>query len=281
MRPGISYWSLEKGLEGTQPLDSQGLSEARQAGFDLLEPAIGTEGALTVDTSQLECENIRKAVEDAGFSMETVASGMTWGCNPVSDDPTIRQKAVDLNTKALQRAAWLDCQAYLLVPGVVTSPICPGEHIRYDYALDRCRECINQLLATAVEVGVDLCIENVWNGLFYSPLELASFIDSFDSERLGVYFDIGNVLGYHQYPPHWIEILGSRIKRVHVKDFRHEFDWNGKYSFCKLGEGDAPWTETIAALRSIGYEGTIVAEMLPYEPELLAHTCQALDRLLK
>jgi len=40
-----------------------------------------------------------------------------------------------------------------------------------------------------------LCIENVWNGLFYSPIELRDFVDSFDSEKLGVYLDVGNLIG--------------------------------------------------------------------------------------
>ena len=52
----------------------------------------------------------------------------------------------------------------------------------------------------------------------------------------------------------------SRIKRVHIKDFRHEFDWNGKYSFCELGEGDVPWEETMQSLRALGYDETIVNE---------------------
>jgi len=280
MRKGISYWSLQDGLAGAQTLDQAGLAEARSAGFDLLEPAIGTEGVLTVESDQAACESIRKAVNDAGFTMETLASGMTWGCNPLSNDPAVRQQAVKLNTLALERANWLGCGAYLFVPGVVTSPICPDERVRYDHAVERCRECVTQLLEAADRVGVDLCLENVWNGLFYSPIEFTGFIDSLGSERLGIYFDVGNVLGYHQYPPHWIELLGSRIKRVHFKDFSHEFDWNGSYSFCELGEGDMPWKETIAALHSIGYDRTVVAEVLPYSPGLLARTSQFMDKIL-
>lgn len=280
MRKAISYWSLKDGLAGTQPLDDSGLYEAREAGFSCLELSIGTEGVLTVDTSESACELIRKNIEMAGFSYETLASGMTWGCNPVSNDLEVRETAIVLNKKALQRASWLGCDAMLFVPGVVTSPIAPDERVRYDEALERCRICVSELLETAEQVGVDLCMENVWNGFFYSPVELAGFVDSFSSSRLGVYFDVGNVIGYHQYPPHWIELLGERIKRVHIKDFRHNFDWNGSYSFCELGEGDVPWEETIQALQNIGYDKTIVAEMLPYSPGLLERTSAAMDRIL-
>jgi len=67
----------------------------------------------------------------------------------------------------------------LYVPGVVKSPI-SSEIVRYDRALERARKAINELLPIAEDLDVDLCIENVWNGLFYSPIELRDFVDSFD-----------------------------------------------------------------------------------------------------
>src|SRR5690606_5374065 len=139
---------------------------------------------------------------------------------------------------------------------------------------------VKALLEVAERVGVDLCLENVWNGLFLSPLEFAAFVDGFGSERLGIYFDCGNVLGYHQHPPHWIELLGKRIKRVHVKGFKDEVGFDGRYSFCGLGEGDVPWAQTVAALRAIGYDRTVVAEMLPYRDGLLEETSKAMDAIL-
>ncbi|MEL7087781.1 MAG: sugar phosphate isomerase/epimerase, partial [Planctomycetota bacterium] len=68
--------------------------------------------------------------------------------------------------------------------------------------------------------------------------------------------------------------------RVHVKDFKHDFDWQGSYSFCRLGEGDVPWAETVAALRAVGYDRTVIAEMLPYQPGLVEHTGAALQKIL-
>lgn len=279
MIKAISYWSMPDGLANTCPIDDA-LSRAKAAGFAGLELAIGEQGALTTAASQADCEAIRKQIDASGVTVQTLASGMSWGANPTSDDPAVRRKAIDLHAAALQRAAWLGCDAMLFVPGIVTSPIAPDQVIRYDVAVERAREAVRALLEVAERVGVDLCIENVWNGLFYSPLEFAAFIDGFGSDRLGVYFDCGNVLGYHQYPPHWIEMLGKRIKRIHVKGFKDEFGFDGRYSFCPLGEGDVPWPETIKALRAIGYDGTVVAEMLPYHEGLLEHTSRALDTIL-
>lgn len=280
MLKAISYWSMENGLAGTHPIE-RALSQAKAAGFEGLELCIGTQGVLTPDTDQAACESIRQLVMDSGLVVETLASGMSWQYNPTSDNPDVREIAFAVHEAALHRAAWLGCKAMLFVPGVVCSPIFPGERIPYDVAVGRAREIVSRLLDVAVELEVDLCIENVWNGLFYSPLEFRDFIESFYSKRLGSYLDVGNLLGYQQYPPHWIELLDNHVKRVHIKDFRESFDWNGSYSFCRLGEGDVPWKETITSLRSIEYDGTIVAEMLPYQNGLLEETSKTMDELLK
>ncbi len=279
MIKSISYWSFEHGLAITHPLDAA-LREAKAAGFAGLELCIGTEGVLNVHTTQAQCEAIRETIDASGLIVQTLASGMSWGFNPVSNNVEVRDKAVAFHEAALQRGAWLGCEAMLFVPGVVTSPIAPDERVRYDHAVQRCEENVRRLLETAERVGVDLCLENVWNGLFYSPLEFADFIDCFGSDRLGIYFDAGNVLGYQQHPPHWVELLGHRIKRVHIKDFRDDFGWTGSYSFTRLNEGQVPLKGTVEALRAVGYNGTVVAEMLPWSDTLLIHTSRAMDEIL-
>ena len=277
MIKGISYLSFENGLANNESIESA-LSQTKSNGFDALELSVSSEGVINTDTSKAECEIIRKKIDDSGIFVDSIATGMSWGVSPTSDDESIRKKSISLHQDALKVASYLDCKALLFVPGVVKSPISP-EIVRYDRALDRLREAINQMLPIAEDLNVDLCMENVWNGFFYSPIELRDFVDSFDSEKLGVYLDIGNLIGYQQYPPHWIELLNSRIKRVQIKDFKENFDWTGSYSFCDIGAGDVPWNETITALNSIQYESTIIAEMLPWDETILSRTSLAMDKL--
>src|SRR2546427_703593 len=71
----------------------------------------------------------------------------------------------------------------------------------------------------AEEGKVAIGVENVWNKFLLSPLEFARFLDEIGSPYIGAYFDAGNVLVYG-FPDQWIRILGSRIKKVHVKDFQ-------------------------------------------------------------
>ena len=277
MIKGISYLSFENGLANTQSIESA-LAQTKTYGFDALELAISTEGVLKTSTTKAECEIIRQKIDDSGIFVDSLASGMSWGISPTSEDEATRNKSIRLHKDALQVASNLGCKALLFVPGVVKSPI-SSEIVRYDKALDRIRDAINQLLPIAEDLDVDLCMENVWNGFFYSPIELRDFVDSFESNKLGVYLDVGNLIGYQQYPPHWIELLNSRIKRVQIKDFQENFDWTGSFSFCDIGAGDVPWKETIEALKSINYQNTIIAEMLPWDETILSRTSAAMDQL--
>ena len=277
----ISYWAMPDGLANTHLIEDA-IKRAQTASFAGIELCIGPyEGAFTTQTTEARCREIRTLLDAAELHCSTVASGMSWAFNPTSEDAAVREKSIKLHADALERTAWLGCQAMLFVPGVVNSPISPDEHIRYDLAIERAREAVSRLLETANKVGVDLCIENVWNGLFYSPLELRDFVDSFNSDRLGVYFDCGNVLGYQQRPEHWIELLGKRIKRVHIKGYREVFGFEGNYTFCGLLEGDVPWQATMAALREIGYDQTVVAEMMPYHERLLEQVSADMDQIFK
>ena len=277
MIKGISYLSFENGLSNNESIDSA-LIQTQSNGFDALELSVSNEGVINTNLSESECRTIRQKIDDSGVFVDSIATGMSWGISPTSDDAEVRKNSIKLHQDAIRVASYLDCKALLFVPGVVKSPISP-EIVRYDRALDRLREAINQMLPIAEELDVDLCMENVWNGFFYSPIELRDFVDSFESDKLGVYLDIGNLIGYQQYPPHWIELLNSRIKRVQIKDFQENFDWTGSFSFCDLGAGDVPWKETVSALKSIQYKSTIIAEMLPWDETILSRTSVAMDQI--
>ena len=277
MIKGISYLTFENGLANTQSIESA-LEQTKTYGFDALELGISTEGVLTTKTSKAECAQIRKTINESGIFVDSLTNGLSWGVSPTSNDETTRAHSIRLHKDAIQVASNLGCKAFLFVPGVVKSPI-SSEIVRYDKALERIRDAINQLLPISEDLDVDLCMENVWNGFFYSPIELRDFVDSFNSDKLGVYLDIGNLIGYQQHPPHWIELLNSRIKRVQVKDYRENFDWTGSFSFCDIGTGDVPWKETIEALKSINYQNTIIAEMLPWDETILSRTSAAMDQL--
>ncbi len=138
----------------------------------------------------------------------------------------------------------------------------------------------SELSKIAEQYQVNIGIENVWNKFLLSPLEMRDFIDKIGSKYLGSFFDVGNILAFG-YPEHWIRILGKRIKKVHIKDFRK--DIGNVTGFTSLLEGDVNWPAVMQALKEIGYNDFIIAELSPYKfyPEqLVENTSKAMDKIM-
>ncbi|MHC4521626.1 MAG: sugar phosphate isomerase/epimerase family protein, partial [Planctomycetota bacterium] len=250
MKISASYWMFEGGLGATLPV-ADAMAQAKDLGFDAIELCIGSQGVLTHEAPHAECEQIVAQANELGIEIASVASGESWGSSPSDDDPAVRVRIIDFTKKALQVTNWLGADAYLFVPGAVDvffledSPVVP-----YDVCYERAREAVTQLVPTAEQLGVTLGIENVWNKFLLSPLEMRDFVDSFGSASVGAYFDAGNVL-LTGYPEHWIKILGERIVRIHVKDFKKSV--GTAEGFVDMLEGDVDFEAVKTALAGVGY----------------------------
>ena len=278
MKIRASYWMFEGGLEATKPI-AEAMQEAKELGFEVIELAIASKGVLTDQTTQAECEDIVATAQKIGIEISSIASGESWGCSPTANDAETRAKIINFTRKALQVTKWLGTDAYLFVPGAVDVFFLPDtEVIPYDLCYQRGIEAIKELQPAAEETGVAICIENVWNKFLLSPLEMRDFIDSFKSQMIGAYFDVGNVL-LTGYPDHWIRILGKRIKRVHVKDFKCSV--GTAEGFVDLLEGDVDFEAVKKALADVGYDGYVTAELLPFEPGRPEKTAQAMKNIFK
>jgi hexulose-6-phosphate isomerase len=257
---------FEGGLEAKKPV-VEAMQEARNLGFDAIELCIASQGVLTHNATQAECEDIVAAAQKTGIEISSVASGESWACSPSANDPNTRAKIIDFTCKALQ------------VPGAVDVFFLPdAEVIAYDVCYERATEAVKQILPAAKETGVVIGIENVWNKFLLSPLEMRDFIDSFNSEMVGAYFDVGNVL-LTGYPDQWIKILGKRIKRVHVKDFKTSVAT--VEGFVDLLDGDVNFKAVKKTLAEIGYDSYVTAELLPFEPGRPEKTAQAMKKIFK
>jgi hexulose-6-phosphate isomerase len=278
MKISASYWIFDGGLDGTLPIKSA-MEQASKMGFEGIELGIASQGVLTHNTSQAECEEIVREAEKHGLEISGVASGESWTTSPTANDEDVRLKIIDFTQKALQITHWLGSDAYLFVPGAVEVFFLPdAEVIPYDVCYQRASEAISQLVPVAEKLGVAIAVENVWNKFLLSPLEMREFIDNFNTSQVGVYFDVGNVL-LTGYPDQWIRILGSRIKRVHIKDFK--LSVGNADGFVDLLEGDVDFEAVKQALSEINYDGYVTAEMIPFTPGRPEKTAAAMRKIFK
>jgi L-ribulose-5-phosphate 3-epimerase len=280
MKKSISTWSFP----GKYSLEEK-LRLACEAGFEGFEIDLSDEGPLTLNSSAKEIAEVRAQAEQSGVPLSGLATGLYWSANAASADPAIRSRAAAILKKQIEVAHALALDAILVVPATVGADFIPScEVVPYDTAWERATEFVGAALPEAKQAGVKICIENVWNKFLLSPLEMRQFITQFQSEWVGVYFDVGNALATG-YPEHWIQILGSQIGRVHLKDYRRAV--GSVDGFVEILSGDVNWPAVMGALRASGYQGWVTAEMIPpvpfykYAPEtLLFNTSRAMDALL-
>ncbi len=242
----------------------------RQAGYDGLESHH--------PQSEEEARMVAELSRKYDLTVHSVMGGTHWSLPLSSPDPDVRKRGIEGVEQALLFAKVMGAEGVLVVPAVV------DEQTDYRTAWELSMESLRHLVGVASQLGVQIWVENVWNRFLLSPLEFGQYIDALNaganaSEKtvVGAYFDVGNILAYG-YPQQWIRLLGHRIKRVHVKDFRVR-----EHQFVYLLQGDVPWRAVREALKEIGYDGWITAELPPYPhapDQMVFDTSRHMDRIL-
>ena len=276
MKKGISIWSFP-----IQPLKDSFVL-AKKAGFEGVEVALDESGEVSLASTREQLLSVKRQAEDCGIELYSVASGLYWQNWLNADSIEEREKAADIVKKQLETAKILGADTILVIPGCVNADFeNPDKIVSYLTAYERSFEALNILKTDAEKAEVSIGLENVWNKFLTSPLEMRDFIDRINSDYVGSYFDVGNVL-INGYPEHWIEILGKRIKKVHFKDYRRAA--GGLHGFVDLLAGDINYPEVMKALKKAGYDGWVTAEMIPnykyYTETIIYNTSNAMDRIL-
>ena len=112
---------------------------------------------------------------------------------------------------------------------------------------------------------------------------MARYIDELDSPFVKAYFDVGNVMRWG-WPQHWIEVLGKRIGKIHIKEYNLKVAM--KTGMIKgfdfpLGKGDIDWKRVCEQLKSIDYRGWATAEVRGGDRQRLADISSQMDGVLK
>lgn len=252
-----------------------------RAGFDGVElnmeanPREDGKVSIHINSTDKELNEIKKLAEKYNLEITSFVTPLLWSYPLTSNDYEIREKGKDMVKKLIDYAAFFGSDTVLVVPGAVT------ENIHYDDAYSNALIALKQLKLYAEEKKVNIGVENVWNKFLLSPLEMRSFIDDIDSQYVGAYFDIGNVV-VNGFPEQWIKILGKRIKKLHAKGFKTSV--GNITGFVNLLEGDISWKNVMNEAKKAGYDDYITAELDAYQNfpfNLLKETSEAFDSIYK
>lgn len=216
--------------------------------FQLLRDC-GFEGAELDSPSPINPDEILAAQDKTGLKVHGLVDSVHWKFHLNSPDAAVRAEGLKALETALRDGKKYGSSSVLLVPALV------NKDQPYDDAYRLSQEQIRLAIPLAQECNVKIAVENVWNNFLLSPLEAARYVDDFNSPHVAFHFDIGNVINYG-FPAQWVRILGSRIVKLHIKDFsRKKRDGEGLWKGfdVELGDGDAQWADVMKALDETGY----------------------------
>ncbi|HHU12747.1 MAG TPA: sugar phosphate isomerase/epimerase [Clostridiaceae bacterium] len=145
----------------------------------------------------------------------------------------------------------------------------PGTYYRagqdMSVSLERNLEYYSKHVDTAREYGIGIALENdfeyksaPYQHIFCANIyEQVNLIDSFnDPEHVGACYDFGHanlVGGFHRQN---LNILGKRVKAIHVQDNKGLED-----EHLLPFHGNIDWKEAMAGLADIGFEGDLTFEI--------------------
>ncbi|MFL6445704.1 MAG: sugar phosphate isomerase/epimerase family protein [Candidatus Sulfotelmatobacter sp.] len=197
----------------------------------------------------------RRALTDHGLTIACVDTS----CRFHSPDARERDVAIE------EAERMSDITAELGAPGirVFGDTIQPGAD--RDSTRKWIAESIRNLADRTAPKGVQVWIET--HGDFVAAGETAAILRQCSSPCIGVVWDPVNSLVATGEPlAEGARLLGSAIRHIHVKDFRHGAEG---VQYVLAGEGIFPWNDLSAALKQLPYNSFLSFEWeKKWHPEL-------------
>jgi hexulose-6-phosphate isomerase len=239
LRKGIMYSTI--GVKGSV---LEKFRAMREAGFDGVEPMGG-----------MNRDEVLAALKATGLQAASVCCHTHWEKPLSAPDEATRQIGLDGLLLSLRDAQAYGATCVLFVPGVARNGV------TYQQCFERSIAELRKAIPVARETGVRIALENVGNNFIMAPEQAVEYLDAINSEWVGWYFDIGNA-GRVGPAERWIQVIGKRIFRIHIKDYRaRPADPAAPRSAPpKLLEGDTNWPAVMKALDGAGYSGWATSE---------------------
>ncbi len=238
------------------------MQAVKAAGFEAVEMA-----------SHMDQKEVLQAREATGLSIVSVCGAKHWSEPLSSPDAKVRASGLTALEQTIRDAKAYGATSILLVPGVI------NKDTNHEQCWERSIEQIRKAIPLAKDSGVTISIENVWNNFITEVHQAVEYLDAINSPQVGWHFDVGNIIRYGD-PIEWIQTLGKRIIRVHIKEYSRDRAmrtgdvWKGFN--VPLLEGANNWPGIMKALDGVGYTGALITEQGASLPDL----SHALDRIL-
>src|ERR1700685_2002214 len=257
-----------------------GLKLLKRAGYQGIELWLGDRPWFQMNTTDAQLRTMRTKIEDAGLQISNVSNSLDWDENVSSRDPAKREAAFRHIRRQVEAAQIFNSDAILIVAGIVTTDT------PYNEVYNRCVDSLKKLGETAAAAKVRIGVENCCSEqkFLLSPREFNTFLNDVGSPWVGIHLDVGNI---HDtgFAEQWIEMLGPRITRAHLKDvLKHRGRCGDQSVYTNIFLGDNNWRAIRDAFTKVNYDGWVIAEMeAKYryaQDQQIYDTSAAMDRVI-
>jgi sugar phosphate isomerase/epimerase len=197
-----------------------------------------------VDTIYKQYSNL---LED--FKGQITLHGPYMDLNPISMDRDVRKITYNRYVEAVLTAKkfsarWVVIHTYF-------SQIHNQSPEYQDYWVKENLNFFKELVPVLEQEGIGIVLENVFD---VNPYVLCKLIDQIESKYIKVCIDVGHCNVFSDYKPEkWIEVVGDRLKYLHVSDN------NGlKDSHLGIGKGNIDFNNIAKELENIDSSDLIV-----------------------
>jgi hexulose-6-phosphate isomerase len=219
---------------------------------------------------ELSAEDKFRLVKDAGFEGVEIKSRLLKAGGLEPEDVARASEKVGVPIHGVSGASHGDLKAILDEAALygatsILHVVRADPNGSYLENYRRSQEAIREAIPHAEKKQIPILIENVWATFLIEPLTMARYIDELKSPFVQAYFDVGNVMRWG-LPQHWIEVLGKRIGKIHVKEYSLKTAMNqgmAKGFDFPMGQGDVAWDRVREELAKLGFHGWATAGPRP------------------
>ncbi len=233
---------------------AEAIRRIASCGYDGVEIWGGRPHAYRKDVSPAEIQALRELMREEGIAVSGfIPAQFRYPTNLCTANERIRQDSIAYLKESIETATAL---------GAPLVSLCPG-HSLYgqskEDAWERLKDSLRTLSASASQLGVRLVVEpadKYETDLVQTTDDVLRLLDELGLEGMGVVLDTGHAYVVGEELPQVVRRLGEVLYHVHIGDNHGQRD-----EHLIPGQGTIDFAPFLAALKEVGYEGYLVAEL--------------------
>jgi len=219
----------------------------------------------------------KKLTKEAGIGISQVHGPWRWPPADLTDED--RSERMEKMKKSIHLSSLLECRNWVIhpiLPYGLEDTGTTNEKKTWELNL----EFMSELLKTAKEYGVTICLENMpfKNFSIARPIDTIRFVRAMKDDNFKACLDTGHVATFPEISPgEAVKTMGKDLRVLHVHDTRYGMDLHLMPYF-----GVIDWMDFRKALDEIAFNGVLSLETLPsvkLDTDIFEEMCVALARI--